>query len=98
MLKAFKYRLYPTASQAEKINQSIGCTRFAYNIMLDAKIKHYEQHKETLYITPAKFKDDYPFLKDADSLALSNAPLNLEKSITGIFMQRTHERSILNDF
>ena len=65
MLKAFKYRLYPTAPQVEKINQNIGCARFAYNIMLDAKIKHYEQHKETLYVTPAKFKDDYPFLKDA---------------------------------
>ena len=89
MLKAFKYRLYPTAPQTEKINQNIGCARFAYNIMLDAKIKHYEQHKETLYITPAKFKDDYPFLKDADSLALSNAQLNLEKAFNTFFQKKT---------
>ena len=89
MLKAFKYRLYPTAPQAEKINQNIGCARFAYNIMLDAKIKHYEQHKETLYITPAKFKDAYPFLKNADSLALSNAQLNLEKAFNTFFKKKT---------
>ena len=89
MLKAFKYRLCPTASQAEKINQNIGCARFAYNIMLDAKIKHYEQHKEHLHITPAKFKDDYPFLKDADSLALSNAQLNLEKAFNTFFQKKT---------
>ena len=89
MLKAFKYRLYPTAPQAEKINQNIGCARFAYNIMLDTKIKHYEQHKETLYITPAKFKDAYPFLKDADSLALSNAQLNLEKAFNTFFKKKT---------
>lgn len=89
MLKAFKYRLYPTAPQVEKINQNIGCARLVYNIMLDAKIKHYEQHKETLYITPAKFKDDYPFLKDADSLALSNAQLNLEKSFNKFFQKKT---------
>ena len=89
MLKSFKYRLYPTASQEEKINQNIGCARFAYNIMLDAKIKHYEQHKETLYITPAKFKDAYPFLKDADSLALSNAQLNLEKAFNTFFQKKT---------
>ena len=89
MLKAFKYRLYPTASQAEKINQNIGCARFAYNIMLDAKIKHYEQHKETLYVTPASFKNDYPFLKDADSLALSNAQLNLEKAFNAFFQKKT---------
>ena len=89
MLKAFKYRMCPTAPQAEKINQNIGCARFAYNIMLDAKIKHYEQHKETLYITPASFKDDYPFLKDADSLALSNAQLNLEKAFNKFFDNKT---------
>ena len=89
MFKAFKYRLYPTASQEEKINQNIGCARFVYNLMLDAKIKHYEQHKETLYITPAKFKDDYPFLKDADSLALSNAKLNLEKAFNKFFDKKT---------
>lgn len=89
MLKAFKYRLYPTTSQAEKINQNIGCARFAYNIMLDAKIKHYEQHKETLYVTPASFKNDYPFLKDADSLALSNAQLNLEKAFNAFFQKKT---------
>ena len=89
MLKAFKYRLYPTASQAEKINRNIGCARFVYNIMLDAKIKHYEQHKETLYTTPTKFKDDYPFLKDADSLALSNAWLNLEKAFNTFFQKKT---------
>ena len=89
MLKVFKYRLCPTASQAEKINQNIGCARFAYNIMLDAKIKHYEQHKETLYVTPASFKNDYPFLKDADSLALSNAQLNLEKAFNAFFQKKT---------
>ena len=89
MLKAFKYRLYPTAPQAEKINQNIGCARFVYNIMLDSKIKHYEQHKKTLYITPAKFKDVYPFLKDADSLALSNSQLNLEKAFNKFFDKKT---------
>lgn len=89
MLKAFKYRLYPTAPQAEKINQNIGCARFVYNQLLDAKIKHYEQHKETLYVTPAKFKGDYPFLKDADSLALSNAQLNLESAFNKFFDKKT---------
>lgn len=40
MLKAFKYRLYPTAPQAEKINQNISCARFVYNLMLDAKVNY----------------------------------------------------------
>jgi len=30
--------------------------------------------------TPAQYKKEYPFLKEVDSLALSNAQLNLEKA------------------
>lgn len=93
MLKAFKYRLYPTKAQADKINQNIGCARLVYNLMLDAKTKHYKQYKqykETLYVTPAKFKNDYPFLKDADSLALANAQLNLEQAYRNFFKNPEH--------
>ena len=86
-LKAFKYRLYPTAHQAEKINQTIGCVRLVYNLMLDAKIKYYEQYKKTLNITPAKFKqlEAYSFLKEVDSLALANAQLNLNTAYNNFF-------------
>ena len=86
-LKAFKYRLYPTESQSVKINQTIGCTRLIYNLMLDAKQKHYEQYKKTLNITPAKFKQDdkYSFLKEIDSLALANAQLNLNTAYNNFF-------------
>jgi putative transposase len=85
MLKAFKYRLYPTKAQAEKINQNIGCARLVYNLMLDAKKKHYEETKKTLHITPASFKSDKPFLKDVDSLALANAQLNLDQAYRNFF-------------
>ena len=35
MLRAFKYRLYPTAKQAEFFSKSFGCCRVAYNRTLD---------------------------------------------------------------
>lgn len=73
MLKAFKYRLYPTNAQADKINQTIGCARLVYNLMLNAKIEHYKETKKTLHVTPASFKNEYVFLKQVDSLALANA-------------------------
>lgn len=44
--KAFEYRLYPTAPQAEKINQNIGCARFVYNHLLDDRIKVYRETKQ----------------------------------------------------
>lgn len=44
--KAFKYRLYPTAPQAEKINQNIGCARFVYNQLLDDRVKVWKETKK----------------------------------------------------
>ena len=35
---------------------------------------------KTKYPTPAKYKEEYPYLKEVDSLALANAQLNLEKA------------------
>ena len=46
MFKAFKYRLCPTAPQAEKINQNIGCARFVYNQLLDDRIKVWKETKQ----------------------------------------------------
>ena len=90
MLKAFKYRLYPTKAQAEKINQNIGCARLVYNLMLNAKIEHYDKTKKTLHITPASFKAEYDFLKLADSLALANSQLNLEQAYKNFFENPDH--------
>lgn len=90
MLKAFKYRLYPTKTQADKINQNIGCARLVYNLMLNAKIEHYEKTKKILHITPASFKAEYDFLKLADSLALANSQLNLEQAYKNFFENPDH--------
>jgi putative transposase len=90
MLKAFKFRLYPTKAQATKINQNIGCARLVYNLMLDAKTKHYEATNKTLHITPAFFKTDKTFLKDVDSLALANAQINLEQAYRNFFKNPEH--------
>jgi putative transposase len=90
MLKAFKFRLYPTKAQKTKINQNIGCARLVYNLMLDAKTKHYEATKQTLRVTPACFKSDKAFLKSVDSLALANAQLNLEQAYRNFFKNPEH--------
>ena len=51
---------------------------------MDLKKKDYEEYKstgiKTKYHTPAKYKEEYPYLKEVDSLALANAQLNLEKA------------------
>ena len=43
MIKAFKFRLYPTIDQSKQLNQHIGSCRFVYNWALDQKVKTNEQ-------------------------------------------------------
>lgn len=39
--------------------------------------------------TPAKYKNDFPFLKEVDSLALANAQLNLDKAYKNFFRDKS---------
>ncbi|PHO08047.1 transposase [Thermoanaerobacterium thermosaccharolyticum] len=86
MLRAYKYRIYPTKEQQEYLIKVFGCVRFIYNKMLYDKIEHYNQTGKMLNSTPAQYKRKYPFLKEVDSLALANAQLNLEKAYRNFFM------------
>ena len=82
--KAYKFRIYPTLEQIIFFSKTFGCVRKVYNLMLDDRKKDYEEYKvtgiKTKYPTPAKYKKDFPYLKEVDSLALANAQLNLEKA------------------
>ena len=48
MLKAFKYRLYPTEDQRVLINKHLGSSRFIYNLGLETKINAYSSNKVNL--------------------------------------------------
>jgi putative transposase len=85
MLKAYKYRLYPTESQKEYFANCFGCARFIYNRMLSDKIDYYKETKQMLKNTPAQYKKEFPFLKEVDSLALANAQQNLERAYKNFF-------------
>ncbi|CCJ33991.1 Transposase [Caloramator australicus RC3] len=88
MLKAYKYRIYPTKEQEEYFAKVFGCVRFIYNKMLHDKIEYYKKTGEMLNNTPAQYKKEYSFLKEVDSLALSNAQLNLEKAYKKFFRDK----------
>lgn len=93
-LKAYKFRLYPTEEQEVFFAKSFGCVRKVYNLMLDERIKAYEttkddSFKKMRYPTPAKYKQEFPFLKEVDSLALANAQLNLDKAYKNFFRDKS---------
>ncbi len=94
--KAYKFRLYPTDEQALIIRKTFGCVRFVYNKMLAERKGTYENlknDKEALkkvkHPTPAKYKKEFAWLKEVDSLALANAQLNLDKAYKTFFKGNT---------
>ena len=94
MLKAYKFRLYPTKLQQEYFMKTFGCVRFVYNKMLEERIRLYEESKlnpdaKQKLPTPAKYKDEFPFLKAVDSLSLANAQMDLNKAYANFFRDKS---------
>lgn len=83
--KAYKFRIYPDAEQKVLFARTFGCVRFIYNRMLEDKINYYQQTKQKLHNTPAQYKEEFPWLKEVDSLALCNTQQNLLKAFTNFF-------------
>ena len=73
---AYKYRIYPNTEQKVFFAKCFGCVRFFYNKSLSDMFDIYKVANKMKNITPASYKEDYSFLKEVDSLALSNAQLN----------------------
>jgi len=90
MLKAYRYRIYPNKEQRMFFAKTFGCVRFVYNKMLSKKIEALKNKQPLPAITPAKYKEEFPFLKEVDSLALANAQLNLEKAFKNHFKNPQH--------
>lgn len=93
-LKAYKLRLYPSEEQEIFFAKSFGCVRKVYNVMLNDRKKAYEEtkndsSKKMNFPTPAKYKEEFPFLKEVDSLALANAQLNLDKAYKNFFRDKS---------
>jgi len=69
-LKAYKYRIYPTNAQAVFFAKTFGCCRFVWNKMLEEKQDAYKKKERIPRPTPAKYKKEFPFLKEVDCFAL----------------------------
>ena len=82
ILKAMKYRIYPTKAQAELLEKQFGCARFVYNRFLAVRREYYLAHKDdpqknglNYYDTAAQLKElkkqpEYAWLKEAHSQVL----------------------------
>ena len=101
MLKAFKTEIYPTQSQKQKINQSIGICRWLYNSYLAKNKELYELYKNNkidkkdAFVTANNFDkyinnevkilEEYSWINSCGSKARKKAICNAETSYKRFF-------------
>jgi len=83
--RAIKYRVYPTTEQSVMFAKTFGCCRKVYNLMLADKIEGYKATGKFPTVTPAKYKNKYPYLREVDSLALANKQMDLQAAFRNTF-------------
>ncbi len=94
--RGYKVRIYPGYVQQELMNKTFGCVRLVWNYSLMEKEYIYELFKDNLdllkshtYLTPAKWKIMFPFLKEVDSQSLATVQQELLISFKN-FCKGTH--------
>lgn len=90
MLKAYKYRLYPTDEQRDLLVKQFGCCRYVWNWALDKKTKLYttEQKKISCFdmiLELPEMKAENEWLKEVYSQSLQASLRNLDASFTNFF-------------
>lgn len=91
--KAIKYRVYPTTEQSIMFTKTFGCCRKVYNLMLSDKIEGYKLTGKFPTVTPAKYKKDYPYFKEVDSLALANKQMDLQAAFRNRFSKSIKKKN-----
>lgn len=90
MLKAFKYRLFPTKGQSILLNKHIGASRFVYNLALECKQMAWAGNRINLscFALHSQLKDlknECEWLKEVNSQSLQQSITNLDKAYTAFF-------------
>lgn len=95
ILRAYKYRAYPTKEQEVLLAKHFGCSRWVYNYALDKKIKTYQTTKESLSrftiqkdLPELKKAEETKWLKEVNSQSLQASLENLDKAFTKFFRDK----------
>ena len=84
VLKAVKMCIYPNSVQRNCLIQTFGCARFVWNQMLNIQIERRKNNPEAKFVNAfgmnnllKRLKEEYPWLKQAESTALQSTNRNL---------------------
>jgi putative transposase len=89
ILRAYKYRLYPTKEQEQFLSQNFGAVRFVWN-QLVANFNSWSKDKPVQKVTEKTLKDDprYPWLKEVISYALQQKRMDFEETKKQFFNKK----------
>ena len=78
------YRFYgePTDEQKAQFSRTFGCARWLYNQMTATYKDAVKEQVPAVFHSPAWYKDDYPWLREVDSLALANVQINFQNALS----------------
>lgn len=91
MLRAYKYRIYPTEEQKVLFAKTFGCCRFVYNWALNLKIEAYKLEKKSVAYKEVQnrmvneLKKENQWLTEVNSQALLNSIRNLDTAYKNFF-------------
>ena len=95
ILRAYKYRIFPTKEQEVLLAKHFGCSRWIYNYALDKKVKAYQTTKESLSrftiqkdLPQLKKAEETSWLKEVNSQSLQASLENLDKAFTKFFRDK----------
>ncbi|QBJ03406.1 transposase [Lactobacillus phage 521B] len=93
-LKAIKTRIYPSIEQQYKIVNTFGCCRFVWNQLLDMQIERYRNGGSYVNDIGMNYlikclKQEYPFLKNAESTSLQHVSRDLNSAFQKLFKEHS---------
>ena len=93
--RTYKFRLYPTKSQAELLAKHFGCARFVYNYFLNQRQEQYRLtgksdnfYAQSKALTALKSQEETAWLKEVNAQALHFAVRCLDTAYTNFFKKR----------
>jgi len=90
VLKSYKYRIYPTVVQKQKIEQTFNICRLVYNLALQVKIETYKSNKTNLSAFDLDYqltdmKKEFTWMNEVDSQALQASIKKMDIAFKGFF-------------
>jgi len=93
MLKAYKYRIYPSEEQKVQLSKTFGCSRFVYNYYLNLRIGTYKTDGKSLSKIDCnnhlnrELKNENEWLREVDKFALTNSIYNMDSAYRNFFRE-----------